>query len=404
MESSSEPLAQPIVDTNAVILHLGDILESFDPDQYERADTTYRKPSYQRGLNKPLVWNQSLIESILDGKSIGAIVVSRWLRSQLLDDNTQEIDEFYNIEDGGTRLSTCKKFLDGKFTTKYGDITNPEIKRRFMRYKVPTTMIEKAHSRVRDSHYFEALCDNFSLLQEGTKLTSSDRYCAVARDAEHNFSGSPIINFTIQEVQRFDKYNALFGLSNVGPRESNRKKLTSAVSLISGMMFGPKFANEQYGKHLKILFKELTDALKHRFQFISKLLFSTIEKCLSEYPKWSGERFVPYFNKTKLFSGLMIADINKKYPVVIDDDGSITVTDIIANDEWNYFVQEFQKRWVTLINTYRKHVYEEGGKAGGDNWLETKVYTELGAGKKRNSLGEDLIKRMEAVQVWYESL
>lgn len=71
-------LPRTILSTDAVIRNLGEILKHFDPDSFEKADTKYRKSSYQRNLDKPKIWNQSLVESILAGRSIGAIVMSKW--------------------------------------------------------------------------------------------------------------------------------------------------------------------------------------------------------------------------------------------------------------------------------------------------------------------------------------
>lgn len=261
-----------------------------------------------------------------------------------------------------------------------------------MEYQVPVVMIDRASPRTRDSVYFAALCKNFSLLQEGNVLSPSDRYCSVVSDPVHNFQGAPIVNFTITGIGRVDKFENYFGISEVGPREKNRKKLANAVALISGIMLGPKFANESFYSHLPTLFDPINDLHKNRFQHILKLFFDTIEQCTTLLPKWSCERFKGYFNKTKLFTGLMIADVFENFPIT---------EDILMNDTWRTFSAEFTARWNKLINTYRARLQRED-KRRADEWLESNVYSGLGVGQKRNSKEGDLICRMKAVRAWSE--
>ena len=123
-------LPERILSKSADVKLLGDILADFNPDDYAQATTKYRKPSYQRGLNKSTVWNQSLVRSVLEGKAIGGVVMSKWEKAELNDQNLPTFSKYFNIEDGGTRLGALKKFYDGKFTTEYGDIENEDVKKK----------------------------------------------------------------------------------------------------------------------------------------------------------------------------------------------------------------------------------------------------------------------------------
>ena len=390
MSSTVTNLPERKLSKTAVVMMLGDILKDFEPDRFEKADSKYRKPSYQRGIKKSKDWNQSLVCSILEGKAIGGIVMSKWSRVEMDENNTPSLIEYYNIEDGGTRLGALKKFYDGDFETKYGKIDKEDVKERFLDYRVAVELLEKERTTPpqRDSIYFEELCKNFSLLQEGTPLTASDRYAANVAETDFNFSGSPIVNFTVEQIRSHEHYKSCFGLFDVGPRGANRKKLATSVAVVSGMTFGPKFANTQYFLHLPILSIELSDEKKTKFAIVKQLIIQTIKSIENALPKWSNERFTGYFTKCAKFTGSMIADIYDKFP-----------NEIVQDDDFKTFACEFNTRWTSLVNQWREVVQSDRTRA--DEWLETEVYQHLDTANKRNCLEVNLRQRMLAVRSWY---
>ena len=381
-------LPERILSKTADVKLLGDILAEFNPDDYAKATTKYRKPSYQRGLNKSTVWNQSLVCSVLEGKAIGGVVMSKWEKAELNDQNEPTYTKYFNIEDGGTRLGALKKFYDGKFTTEYGDIENEDVKKTFNNYRVAVELLEKTNDSTRDSRYFKELCTNFSLLQEGTPLTASDRYAAWAADEEFKFEGSPIVNFTIEQVDQNNIYENCFGLKNIDPRGKGRKNLAKGVALISGMFFGPQYANAQYFLHVPILNATLSVDAKTKFFIVSNLIAKVIKHIQIKLPRWSNERFTGIFQNTAKFTGAMIADIYDAYPNQIPQD-----------DNFNTFANEYKERWTKLINTWRSQI-QTISRAKADEWLETVVYKDLDTANKRNSLEENLRQRMLAVRQW----
>ena len=381
-------LPERILSKSADVKLLGDILADFNPDDYAQATTKYRKPSYQRGLNKSTVWNQSLVCSVLEGKAIGGVVMSKWEKAELNEQNEPTYTKYFNIEDGGTRLGALKKFYDGKFTTEYGDIENEDVRKVFCDYRVAVELLEKTNDSTRDSRYFKELCTNFSLLQEGTPLTASDRYAAWAADEEFKFEGSPIVNFTIEQVDQNNIYENCFGLKNIDPRGKGRKNLAKGVALISGMFFGPQYANAQYFLHVPILNATLSVDAKTKFFIVSNLIANVIKHIQIKLPRWSNERFTGIFQNTAKFTGAMIADIYDAYSNQIPQD-----------DSFNTFANEYKERWTKLINTWRSQIQTQNrGKA--DEWLETVVYKDLDTANKRNSLAENLKRRMLAVRQW----
>lgn len=379
-------LPENILQRNAETHLLRDILSSFDPVQFEKAKSKYRKPSYQRDLGKSTAWNKALIQSILEGKAIGGIVMSKWIKQSTDENGEPTIDVYYNIEDGGTRLGACKKFYENLFETDYGSFEQSEIKDRFLNYPVAVEILEKvSKKRGSDSIYFGELCKNFSLLQEGTKLTASDRYASNVEDPEFNFIGSPIVNFAIEQIHNYEHFKSCFGLSDVGPRGKNRKNLASSVALISGMVFGPKFANGQYFLHVPILYKPL---VKNKFNIVKQLIIQTIKNIEQELPRWSNERFTGYFSNCVKFTGSMIADIYDKYPGII-----------VQNQEFKEYAGEFNTRWTSLVNQWRS-IVQSNDRASADDWLETNVYGHLDKANKRNCLETNLRQRMFAVRDW----
>jgi hypothetical protein len=390
--STVTQLPERILNKTAEVMLLGDILKDFEPDRFEKANSKYRKPSYQRGITKCKDWNQSLVCSILEGKAIGGIVMSKWSRAVMDENNNPSYIEYYNIEDGGTRLGALKKFYDGDFETEYGDINKEDVKKCFLDYRVAVELLEKERTTppLRDSIYFEELCNNFSLLQEGTPLTASDRYAANVADTEFNFTGSPIVNFTIEQIGSYDHYKSCFGLSDVGPRGANRKKLATSVAVVSGMTFGPKFANTQYFLHVPILSRELSEEEKTKFAIVKQLIIQTIANIETVLPKWSNERFTGYFTNCAKFTGSMIADIYDEFP-----------NEIVQDDDFKTFACEFNKRWTSIVNQWRGMVQSDRTRA--DEWLETDVYKHLDTANKRNCLEVNLRQRMLAVRSWYLS-
>jgi len=396
-------LPEQKVSTSATVIHLGDILSDFDPDKYENATTKYRKPTYQRGLKKDEDWMVSLVESILKGRSIGGVVMSKWQKYVIDADGQQDSEEWYNIEDGGTRLGALLKFKNKEFTTKWGDYDNSEIRKRFMYYKIPVTMIEKTktsstRTKVKDPEYFAELCENFIKLQEGTQLTTGDRYCGFIEEPEFQYEGSPIINMTLKGISRIDNFQSCFGFSNIN-RRNNRKKIADVIALTSGIMWGPEFANTIFYKHLPVLTGHksvINDTMIRRFQLSLSLFFETIETIERKLPKWNKEHFTNYFSKTKLFTGLWMTEIFQTYPF----------EQTIESQPWTDFSKQFVKKWTIVVNTYRKKICadEDNTKANADEWLNDTVYRGLPVGHKRNTNPEHYASRLDKINTWYSTL
>jgi hypothetical protein len=368
-----------ILSHKAAALSLSEILSSVDLENYEKATTTYRKPCYQRGLKKPIVWGRMLVESVLEGMSIGSLHLSEWSVQKTPDGQEPYIDSFYNIEDGQTRLNSLLEFKEGKFDTKYGSYEESNVRQIFDAYQVSVVLLSKNRPRVRDSDYFRRLNENFSRLQDGTQLTPSDRYWAWYESRDSNFAGSPIVNHTVGLLkdERFkDLFEEYMKVKNMERRE-NRKELANMVGFVSGAWKGAEYANSNYFSHVDIIQEPITSEDKDRIESVLFAIQNIFGNVLDKKCKYSGEQLGAMFKTTQKFTGSMMIDLSA--------DGK--------SDEEKTDVAEC---WEAFINEYRKHkeAYTE------KNWIND-VYTNLSDGHKRNCKKEDFEARLGAVKTWW---
>ena len=369
-------LPAPILRNSPKTFTLGYILDSYDPDSYEKATTLFRKPPYQRVLSKDTEWCKSLVDSILSGKSIGAIHLSKWVNHFLDEDGQPDADEFFNMEDGQTRMDACMRFRNGEFESEWGPFTDPEIAVRFNCYQVPSVLIEKAHNRIKDSIYFCELNKNFSALQDSTALTPSDRYLSQRASPGHKFQGAPLVNITIELASTFSGELKEFCGIRTLDRESLSKKLAFIVALVSGSL-DLRLANMSYYAHVPTLYDPIPDDQKRHITTILTQIFGTIQLALNIKPRVKSEHISVYANLPS-FIGPMLADRHK-------------------NPEES--PETFTRRWAMCINDSRS-AKEDGDK----EWLRNNVYMDLGDGIIRNCKKDDLEAKMSAVRTHYQNL
>jgi hypothetical protein len=396
-EPHNEPI-NPVLSRTVTQLTVEELLSNIDLENYERATSKYRKPFYQRGLKMPFEWGRKLVESILEEKSISCIHLSQWIKYVIDDTNDPQIDEFFNIEDGQTRLNSLLEFKEDKFSTKYGSYKDKQIQSKFNSYQLPVVMLKKKHSRIRDSIYFRALNENFSRLQDGTPLSASDRYWGWFESSEVNFTGSPLVNYTVELVnsdafcRQFDDY---LGIKDLGRRnEKTRKHFADLIGLISGIWKGAEYFNAKYFVHVPIIQDEISDEEKSEIQRLLQMIFDIIDDVIDELPKYPREKFATYFKTTTRFTAAMTLDLKEA--------GTDTQ------------LQTSKKMcWKTLINQSRREKYRDDQP--NSTWLEDTVYSSptafsargdvparaLQLGEKRNAMERDIEARLEAVKNWW---
>tara|TARA_B110000858_G_C17806813_1_gene478511 strand:- start:4060 stop:5181 length:1122 start_codon:yes stop_codon:yes gene_type:complete len=366
-------IPQRIITTKADKITIGDILNSYDPEKYANAITTYRKPSYQRALSKNKIWCIGLVDSVIRGYSTGAITMSRWCSFFQDDSGHQCLDEFYNIEDGQTRLDAYMRFKTGEFDCSFGSYE--DLKDDFDKYQHAVIVLEKANSRIRDSEYFITLNKNFSLLQEGTALNADDRYWVSVKDDQQRFPGSPLVNYTMQLINSSsfsDDFANAMGLKDLHSKK-NRKNLSNAIGFVSGCLWGPDYSNNKYFLHVPKLMEEISDDMKHQCEEKFKIIFSLIAESALEFPKYPRERFTGLFSTTQKFTGSIIYELH--------ENPNVTRASL---EHWKKFMTE-----------YRKKKYCDN-----KDWLNKDVYRDISDGAKRNCTTTDFKKRLDAVVEW----
>jgi|TARA_B110000483_G_scaffold243494_2_gene333600 hypothetical protein len=362
-----------IITTKADKITIGEILSSYDPENYANASTKYRKPSYQRALSKNEEWCIDLVDSVLRGYSTGAITMSRWCSFYQDDSGNQCLDEFYNVEDGQTRLNAYMRFKTGDFDCTFGSYD--DLKDDFNQYQHAVIIQEKANSRIRDVEYFITLNKNFSLLQEGTALNADDRYWVSVKDEKQRFPGSPLVNYTLQLINSSDFSNDFantMGLKDLHSKKK-RKNISNAIGFISGCIWGPDYANNKYFLHVPKLMEEISDDMKRQCEEKFKIIFSLIQDSAIEFPNYTRERFTGLFVTTQKFTGSIIYELHENPNATRDD----------------------MEHWKNFITEYRKKKYCDD-----KDWLNNDVYNDINDGAKRNCTTTDFKKRMDAVIEW----
>lgn len=379
---ASEQNIQPIesvLSRSLISITLKDILEDIDLDNYENAKTKYRKPCYQRDLKKPTSWGKKLVESVLEGMSIGSFHLSVWSDIIKNDNGKDTIDNWFNIEDGQTRLNSLLEFKNGDFSTKYGCYKDEHIKLIFDTYSVPVIQLSMKNSTVNDDDYFRQLNENFSRLQDGTQLTPSDRYWAWYESSSSGFSGSPLVNLTVSLVndERFqDLFKKYMKVNNLQRRNEGRKHLADMIGLISGAWKGVDYANSKYYSHVDIIQEEISQDDQERIETILFDIQDIIWRALEEKRKYKGEMLGPMFKTTQKFTGAIMTHLEE----CIDDEEKTSIKEM----------------WVSFINEYRENKEKNDEKV----WIN-KIYINLSDGHKRNSSMEDFKARLDCVKKWH---
>ena len=382
-----EKVPPAILSHESTIKTVGDFINNMDLENFnlfEKSKNKYRKPSYQRISDKSKEWQISLVESLARGYTIGPIIISRWFEKSLGEDGEEFMDEYYNIEDGQSRINALLNFKNGLFTTKYGnykDIIDKKNGNNLFNSKVvPVETIAKSNSRIPDNKYFEALCENFQLLQEGTPLTASDRYWA--HEVTEILPGSPLVNLTIELIngpEFHNNWNHYMGFSKLNSRtKQGRAKLADAIAFISTMWKGIYYANTKFYSHVDIINQEISTQDKDNIINILNDLFKILKEVEENYPRQHQEKFISYFNNLQKFIGIIIMDIQE--------------------NKNNFEV--IKNKWVEVINYTRKHSISSGKSIR--EWMEEHIYMNLTTGNKRNCSEVDFISRQNAINEWYE--
>ena len=288
------------------------------------------------------------------------------------------LDEWFNIEDGQTRMTALINYKEGKFTTKYGSyIKNKEF---FEKQTIMILNLEKTTSRITDTEYHTALRDNFQLLNiTSNALSDSDQYWSCFRSVEEDYSGSPLVNHTVDIVnsETFSSdFQSFMGFDWLDNRNADsRKKLANAISIIALAWKGLSHGQASYASQSSIINTAITDEELDNIKDSLTMLFEILKQVEHEKTRGSNEKFKSYFSTTQKFVGPILYDISLK----------------------TYTSEQLAHKWVTVIN-YCRSWYD-----GVTSCMKIEFYSELGDGKVRNSTSNDFVARIDAINKWYNA-
>lgn len=143
----------------------------FDPNNRVGSQKTYRVPEHQRYPSWPQANKVRLVESVMLNYPIGQITLTKH------NDPTQDGEEYFNIQDGQTRMGALQEFVmdmfpwDGKL---YSELTADD-RARFNNYVVQLDIFKK--ERIMSQAEFDGIiCEIFERLNSGKPLTDNDKY------------------------------------------------------------------------------------------------------------------------------------------------------------------------------------------------------------------------------------
>jgi len=310
---------------------LGWLFEKNDTGGYKRFNfmnreenqLLFRIPEHQRFPS----WNNEkkklLVDSVMKNYPIHSIICSK--HYDIID---TKVCEFYDIEDGQTRLSILQSYFNGDFTDvcdNYFEDLPQNIQRSFENYEVSIEFIT-----VEDGNE-DIIHDIFDRLQMGQPLKDCDKFW--------NWKDTPLVNYALELIESnyLDKY---MGTSKFNSKK--RERLSDIVGLLSLIInwnvTSLEYINNSFKSHFKYLKSEVSDSDKEKVHKFLEYYFSIIDESYKIYPKIKHEKQRKYYNICNDL-GLILYDYFENIH-----------TDITTKkDMWiNYFVISRKHKHLTL--------------------------------------------------------
>ena len=172
----------------------------------------YRIPEHQRFPAWSTKKKQSLVESVLNNWPIHAIILSKHVEQHFsYDDQEPTFNEYFNIEDGQTRLSALQDFFLDKFPTTdtngllYSQLSIQE-QTYFTSYQISTEVFTMTGNRAAT---IDCMANIFDRLNSGTPLGNNAKYYARKQTPIVDYSLRLSIDDTFRDW--FNKYIGTVG-------------------------------------------------------------------------------------------------------------------------------------------------------------------------------------------------
>ena len=144
--------------------------DDFDPNDRVSSDKKYRVPDHQRYPSWTQPNKERLVDSVMTNYPIGQITLTKHN-----DPTTGE--EYFNIQDGQTRMSALQEFVMDKFPWDgklYSELS-ADARAEFNNYTVHIDIFKKERS-MSQSVFDGIICEIFERLNSGKSLTDNDKY------------------------------------------------------------------------------------------------------------------------------------------------------------------------------------------------------------------------------------
>jgi|MDTG01.4.fsa_nt_gb hypothetical protein len=300
----------------------------------------FRIPEHQRFPNWSKDKKKCLINSILRNYPIHSIICSK--HHEIIDNR---VKEYYDIEDGQTRLSILQEYYDGGFKDENGHYFSdlpPSSQRYFENYEVNIEIIE-----VEDENVIHEIFDR---LQMGQPLRDCDKFW--------NWKAQPLVNYALELIgtRNLDKYMGTQKFSS-----QKRERLSDVVGLLALIIYWDvttyEYINNSFKSHFKHIKKELDGHDKEKVENFLEYYFSIIDSCYEIYPKQTNEKNKKYYNICADL-GLILYDYFENGHNPIQD----------RKDMWvNYFLMSRKNKNLTIG---KKHLWNN--VTGKPNWTQPK--------------------------------
>ena len=143
--------------------------DRFDPNDRVGSQKTYRVPEHQRYPSWSQVNKERLVDSVMANWIIGQITLTKH--------NEQSGEEYFNVQDGQTRMGALQEFVMDEFPWNgklYSEMTAEE-RARFNNYTVQLDIFKKERT-MSQTDFNRVICEIFERLNSGKPLTDNDKY------------------------------------------------------------------------------------------------------------------------------------------------------------------------------------------------------------------------------------
>ena len=369
------------------IISLEDIYErNEDTDEFmyfnykeRKGNFRYRIPEHQRYPTwKPEKINK-LIDSVMNNFSISGFIVSKHIENN---------DEYYNIEDGQSRLSILQSFYNDDITWRIDENIDEKVRdcksfevnkgcyfsdlkekyqKRFKKYKISLEILNHFED--------EQIHDLFERLQEGEPLKDKDLYW--------NRKDTTLVSYAIELTKKPFWINAYMGTSK--PIDDKyRIRLPDVCALVSGIINSKINSKDEIKDYEKNL---ITPSFRKQRCFLDMPIPKQKEKDIESflnyynsiinniYKEKESIKMRPFYNVAKDL-GLILFEWLENY-----------------NQHSDKYFKEMRDKWTKVI----KHdIHTENFMRGSKT-----LWNGLKSAEKQNTSDYALKKRLNKVNEWY---